>query len=304
VSEELERRNQRISFFSSLGIHVGLLLLFVFVMGWKAPDPPLSEYGSGVELNLGIEAEGGGDVQQETAIPAGPQTPENTEQPAAKTSEEPKDASTTPPVEAKEDVSSKTLTTTDESPVEVKDVKESKKEAKKTEPAKEKVEVSKDKPEHNVKIAKSDGVVAPKPVDASKKGGGGVSQGDDKGKTGDKGSPEGSLDPNGQYTGKPGTGGNGGGGNNGFALQMAGWNWDAQPQAPRLPDNDNGRIVFEIEVDSDGEIIRITTLERGLSPEAERICRQEIQKRSLVKTSDGKAPSSSKGRITFVLKTR
>jgi hypothetical protein len=130
-----------------------------------------------------------------------------------------------------------------------------------------------------------------------------ASQGDDKNKAGDKGSKEGSLDPNGQYTGLPGTG-NGGGGGNGFALNMSGWSWDAQPQAPKLPDNENGKIVFEITVDSDGEIISIETLQRGLSPEAERICKEEIQKRSLVRTSSGAAPEHSKGRITFVLHTQ
>ena len=85
---------------------------------------------------------------------------------------------------------------------------------------------------------------------------------------------------------------------------MAGWHWDAEPQAPKLPDNDNGRVVFEITVDANGDIERIDTKELSLSPEAERLCKEEIQKRSLVRNSGGTAPERSKGTITFILRTQ
>ncbi|MFZ5999149.1 MAG: hypothetical protein ACOYW3_01465, partial [Bacteroidota bacterium] len=71
-----------------------------------------------------------------------------------------------------------------------------------------------------------------------------------------------------------------------------------------LPDNEDGRIVFEIECDSEGDIIGITTVERGLSLQAEQILKEEIRKNSLVRTSAGQAPARSKGRVVFVLKTR
>ena len=184
-----------------------------------------------------------------------------------------------------------------ESPVVVKEVKkeakvvEKPKEDKKVEP---KTEVTETKKETKKEASSSDAKKAT--TDASKTGVQG-NQGDDKGKVGDKGSPEGSLDAKALY-------GKQGGGGGGFALQMAGWNWDEQPNAPKLPDNENGRVVFEIEVDENGEITSIKTVERSLSPEAEKICRQEIEKRSLVRTSAGITPERSKGRVAFVLRTQ
>jgi protein TonB len=290
MSEQEEKKNQWVAILTSVGFHAAILLLFLFVMGWTPPDPPLSELGSGVELNFGLDQEGSGDVQPEISEGV------NEKKPDAKSEEEQKKE--TPdvvkdevkPNESKQE-DEKLTSQDDESPVVVKD---SKKEIKRPDPVT--VKTPEIKPKAKDKPVKDEG--------ASFKYPSGSSQGDDKNKAGDKGSKEGSLDPNGQYTGRPGTGGNGGGGGNGFALNMSGWNWDAQPQAPKLPDNENGKIVFEITVDSDGEIINIETLQRGLSPEAERICKEEIQKRSMVRTSSSAAPDRSKGRITFVLHTQ
>jgi hypothetical protein len=119
-------------------------------------------------------------------------------------------------------------------------------------------------------------------------------EGDDKGKTGDKGSPEGTPDKN-AYFGKAG------GGGGGFGLDMSGWDWDQIPQAPTVPDDLGGKVVFEIVVDSEGEILRIDVLESTLSAEAVRLCKQEIQKRSLVRKSGGIIPETSKGKVVFNL---
>ena len=62
-----------------------------------------------------------------------------------------------------------------------------------------------------------------------------------------------------------------------------------------------GKIVFEIEVDENGEITSIKTIENQLSPSAERLCRQEIERLSFVKTSAGQTPERTKGRVTFNL---
>jgi len=61
MSEREEKKNQRVGLLTSVGIHFAMLALFLFVMGWTAPDPPLSEYGSGVELNFGLDDQGGGE---------------------------------------------------------------------------------------------------------------------------------------------------------------------------------------------------------------------------------------------------
>ena len=304
MSEREERKNQRIGLLTSVGIHFTMLVLFLFAMGWSAPNPPLSEYGSGVELNFGSDSEGSGAIQPVTAVGENETSPREAK-------DEEKQTKPEEPQKEKEQIKSEDtkvesdLTSKEESPVEV---KETKKEIKKTEPVKEKVTDGKDKvakkEKEQDKVVK-DVYVKKTTDDGGKPKAGAPSQGDDKNKTGDKGSPEGSLDPNGQYTGKPGIGGNGGGGGNGFGLQMTGWDWDTPPQAPKLPDNENGRIVFEITVDANGDIERIDTKERSLSPEAERLCKEEIQKRSLSpRSSAGAAPERSKGTITFILRTR
>ena len=111
--------------------------------------------------------------------------------------------------------------------------------------------------------------------------------------------PEGKLDAKALY-GQQG----GGGGGDGFGLSMSGWAWADNPQVPELPDNEDGRIEFEIECDENGDIIGIQTIQRGLSPRAEQLLKEEIRKNSLVRTSAGKAPERSKGRVVFILKTK
>ncbi|MFO0265769.1 MAG: hypothetical protein ACK51D_02365, partial [Cyclobacteriaceae bacterium] len=127
-----------------------------------------------------------------------------------------------------------------------------------------------------------------------------TNQGNDTEKKGDKGKPEGVLDPNAQYTGKPG----GGGGGDGMSLNMGGWAWADNPKIPELPDNADGRIVFEIECDENGDITGIVTKERGLSLQAEKLLKDEIMRNSLVRTASGRAPEKSKGTVVFVLKTK
>lgn len=305
MSEREERKNQRIGLLTSVGIHFTMLVLFLFAMGWSAPNPPLSEYGSGVELNFGLDSEGDGTTQPVTPAGENVTTPREAKESEKQTKQE-------EPQKEKEQVKTEDakvehdLTSQEESPIEV---KETKKEIKKAEPNTEKPsdgkEKSTKKEKEEERIVK-DAYVKKAAEDGTKNKAGAQSQGDDKNKVGDKGSPEGSLDPNGQYTGKPGIGGNGGGGGNGFGLQMSGWTWADPPQAPKLPDNENGKIVFDIVVDADGAIIGITTSEHSLSPEAVNLCKQLIQKMSLVRTPGAVStvPERSTGKITFILRTQ
>ena len=114
-------------------------------------------------------------------------------------------------------------------------------------------------------------------------------------KTGDKGNPAGTLDSKALY-GKPG------GGAGGSSLDMAGWNWDDKPN-PNVPNNEAGRLVFEIKVDANGDIISIKTLERGVSLEAEQICRRSVEKLTFTKTGSN-VPEISTGKITFVVRAK
>ena len=168
--EEKETKRKRIAFVTSVGIHGIILLLFLFSMAWRAPNPPLPEFG--IELNFGDSETGSGDIQ--------PETPTASEQQPVE--EDPIVQEETQPEESKPEV----VPSTQESAV--------------TEPKEEKPETSKPeekKEEVKPKTPPAESVYQPK------------SQGDDKDKTGDKGKPQGVPDPNAAYTGKPGGGADG-----------------------------------------------------------------------------------------------
>jgi outer membrane biosynthesis protein TonB len=283
-----DKKNRIVALAISLGIHLGILVLFMFLISWKAPNPPLSALG-GIELNFGLDDVGSEEIQP--TEPVGSETPNE-----AVVTDENK------PIEQQQESidpnkPTETLTSsTDDNNVEVKETKPKKDEIV---PAKTEVKVIDKKPNELIPASEKTNATAV----STKKGKAG-NQGDDLNKVGDKGSAQGTLDAKALY-GNPGTGGQGGAGaGKGFALKMSGWDWDEQPKAPKLNDNENGRVVFEIEVDEDGEITSIKTLERSLSPEAEKICKQEVLKRSLVKTYQGTAPERSKGTVAFVLRTQ
>ncbi len=274
-----EQRNRNIGLITSLGIHAALLLLFLFIMAWRAPNPPLPEFG--IELNFGLDDQGSGDIQPETP-PASEQTDEQTEEVEA-----------APEVTEQQAPQQETIVSEQESVVAVKEEKPKEEVVKPKETEKPKEEVKKEEPKKSEETKTSAATETKANTESTQ------SQGDDKNKTGDKGNPEGSLDAKALY-GKQG----GGGGGDGLSLQMSGWAWADNPKIPGLPDNEDGRIVFEIECDSEGEIIGITTIERGLSPRAEQLLKEEIRKNSLIRTSGGQTPERSKGKVVFVLKTK
>lgn len=296
MTTQQEQKNKRIAMMISIGFHAVLLIAFLLLMAWRAPNPPFDRTVIGVELNFGLDQQGGGEVQPEKAPGTEEDTPDPQEEQAQETPQEQS------PTEAEPEKTEEPIVSKQESPVVV---KEEKKEPTK-EPVKEnktetkpkvtpKDEVKKEEPKEVVKTEYKPTETKP----TEKKGDGGTSHGDDPGKVGDKGNPEGKLDSKALY-GQQG----GGGGGNGFGLSMAGWAWADDPKIPELPDNQDGRIEFEIECDEDGEIVGITTLHRGLSARAEQLLKDEIRRNSLMKTSSGQAPSRSKGRVVFILKTK
>lgn len=277
--DQREKKNNRIALITSVGVHAALFLIFMFAVAWRAPDPPLPEYG--IQLNFGLDMQGSGEVQPET--PVGDEQQDQEDQTEAKLQDEVIQDEAKPseskPVEQQ-------VTTTQESPLTVK-----KEEKKDPEKPKEKVQ---EKPQEKV-TPKEEVKTAYKPAEKTEgKTGQLGNQGDDKGKTGDKGDPKGSLDAKSLY-------GKQGGGSGGSSLDLAGWQWDEIPK-PNVPNNDSGRVVFEIKVDADGEIISIKTLERSVSLESENICRKEIEKLTFTKTGSN-VPAISTGKITFVVRS-
>ena len=283
----------------SFGIHGLLLVLFIFLLAWRAPDPPLPEYG--IELNFGLDNVGTGDVQKE--IPANDNDSEEeakpdepTEQPEV---EEVMEQSVEEVTETIEEVVEEVVPEPEAvvtQPIESPDVvKEEEKPAPEKEPVKEPEEVKESTPEPLKYPDKN-------PTD----GGGGKdgdsnspessNHGDNTDATGDKGDPEGTIDSRALY----GTSGGGGG----SSLSMTGWVWDAKPR-PNDQSDENGRIVFEIKIDEDGEIIYVKTIEKTVSPAVERVYRQEVEKLTFSPTSGNTVPApTSTGRITFIIKSK
>lgn len=280
-----ERKNRAVGIWTSIGVHVVTLAILFFVVAWRAPDPPLPEYG--IELNFGLDDQGSGDVQPEQEVgdlgeTANTEKAQETEPQETETSPEKSDEAATekavePPVSKAE------------SPVTVKETDKPAVTAKET----VKPETTYQKKETATKPTSE----AAATTDASKKGDA-ASHGDDKNKTGDKGSEEGKVDAKALY-GTPG----GGGGGDGLNFSMSGWDWADKPEIPQLPDNADGRVVFEIECDENGDITGIKTLERTLSPKAEQLLKEMIRKNSLVRTPGSKTAPSSKGIVAFTLRT-
>lgn len=271
-----ERKNKRIAGISTIGIHVLLLVFLFFAVGWRAPNPPYPSYG--IELNFGLDDEGSGDIQPETPVGSVPE--EKTEQTLHEPQQEEKQTAT----ESKPVVDEQ-LTAKDETAVPIKDVK-------KDEPVKKSSEKTAEKT--TSESAKPGAVYKPN-ADSKTDGKTGQpgSHGDDVNKTGDKGSPQGTLDAKALY-GKPG------GGGGGSSLNLDGWYWDEVPNVKAPSSESSGRVVFEIKVNAEGEIISIKTLERSLSLEMENSCRREIEKLTFSKTGIN-VPSISTGKITFVV---
>ncbi|HNP17668.1 MAG TPA: hypothetical protein PKL31_04465 [Fulvivirga sp.] len=288
-----EKKHKRTAALVSILVHGLLLFLFLFMIAWKEPNPPLPEYG--IQLNFGLDNVGSGDVQPETAAnesesieEAAPeelptenvQTPTEIESEAVEESAEPVVEETTSNTAESPDVVAKEVKKEEVKPI----VKETPKEVKKETP----------KPVEKKEEAKAEEGAKGKEGESSTQQA--ANQGDNTNKVGDKGDEKGTLDARALY-GKPGGGG-------GSALELTGWMWDFKPK-PNDTSNENGRIVFEIKIDDQGEILSVRTLERSVSPAIEKIYRAEVEKLTFSKTSDNSivAPVST-GKITFVIKSK
>jgi hypothetical protein len=243
---EGERKNERTGAIVSVAVHGAAVLAMILIAGWKAPNPPLPEYG--IELNFGLADAGTGGVQPE-------EVPDATEPSQEQVSSEPKEqAEETPDREESAEPVTEAVVSKVESPVVTKDEKK--------EPAKP-VEA----PREPVKEEKPVLAEYKKPSESTD---------NSHGKTASRG---------------------------GASFELTGWTWDYIPK-PDIKSGENGKIVFLIEVDDRGEILKVTTEERSVSPDVEKALLAEVRKLTFSRISDGAVPEVSKGRITFVLRSR
>lgn len=281
----------------SIGAHALLLLLFVFLLAWRAPDPPLPEYG--IEINFGVSEVGSGDVQPETP-PVESQSEEEPAPEEAAAEEVPAEEMpveeiipeepVTEPVTEPAEVTPEPVKTQQESPEVVKEKPEPEKkpaeqpkEQPKKEPVKQPVQ---EQPETETQTgAKGEGQSQDPPA---------ASQGDDTDKTGDKGDEQGELDARALY-GKPG------GGQGGASLSIVGWTWDEEPRK-KDSSNENGTVTFEFMIDEDGYVIFTKTLKSSVSPSVARFYEDQLKQVTFSRTGTGAVkPGNTKGTVTFTI---
>lgn len=292
IQSRKEKKNKQMGAIVSVGAHVIAILLFLFMIAWRAPDPPMPEIG--IELNFGLDEAGTGEIQpepntqaaesesEEEAAPDGlEETPEEVVEEVTESVDDPTESDETPTEEVATPVNN-----TQDSP----DVVEEQPEPIIKEETKE--EVKKE-------------VETPKMVYPGKTSGAGgkdgdsneakdVNQGNDDNKIGDKGSLDGTADSK-NFNGEAGGGG-------GSELNMEGWGWDTKPD-PKEKTSESGTIVFKILVNDRGEIRITETSVSTVSPALLRIYRDEVLKHTLVRTSGSSSRSGSyTGTITFKIK--
>ncbi len=292
---EQEKKDKKVGAIVSGTIHALILALFIILVAWREPNPPLPEYG--IELNLGFDDAGSGDTRSEEQP-----TTESTEDEPPSAEEEAQEVEQEvveeePPVETTETETETKAEEVVETQVEKNEVTT---EEKKTE---EKEEVIEEDPPKEEK--KEDPKPKPKPkVDSRALMGGkktdnktndsSKSEGTDPKKTGNEGDPDGDVDQRGLMKG---------GGDGGPVLELTGWTWRTRPN-PNDESQETGKIVFRIRIDDRGQVLRVILEESTVSAALVRVYQKEVEKVSFKPLGSNSRPAPfSEGKITFVIKT-
>ena len=286
---EREKKHKMIGAGVSAGIHLLVLLAFLFIMAWKAPNPPAPE--TGIELNFGTDLAGSGQEQPQTPSPqpkpdaqqvAESQQAQSQPEPVREPVVTPDVAKPTPTERAVEDVVSQP----EPSPV-------TKQEVAKPKPQPQQQPKAEEKPKETVKPALFPGEKDRESSSTAQKA---SSQGDQANKTGDQGDEKGKVDGRSLY-GKPG------GGNNGPQLNLSGWRFDHLP-SEKDNSNEDGRVVIEFTVDADGYVTQSKIKESSVSLEVAQFYKRQVEKSSFERTAAGIVPASTTGTVTYIIKSR
>ncbi|RNI30714.1 hypothetical protein [Rufibacter latericius] len=277
--------------------HVLLFAVFYFII-FKTPNPPLGG-GEGIVLNYGLDAEGFGDIQTLASANASTNT-EDSKPARQQEQQQPTPPVPTPQQPAAEAPQEKVITTEDEGPVSIpvkevaKPVPTPAREIAKAEPAKPAPVVEKPKALYPGKST-TDGANGRNGTSNNPTGN---NNGDRPGKVGDQGDPNGSLDSRALYgTPGKGTGGSGGGG-----LNMPGWRYDVAPK-PDPFDNETGVVKFQIKIDGNGDLVSVKVIESNVSPKVVNWYKEQVQRTSFSRTSNGNSANGATGTITFIIRS-
>ena len=320
--EKEESENKRIAGLYTIITNTIIFLILFFVKAWDfhTITPPID---AGIELNYGTDSKGTGNIQtynkasdlkNSNESKASLEPTKTKEKVVAKVEK----IKTQPLVAEKKVVKSKDAeapvrTSEKESPVKVEPKKVEVKPSSKIEPKGTPTEST--KPVIKPSIPTPEPQVQPKanPSGLFTKGNkttggngtrdgkdpnpGGNNNGDGKGEVGDQGDPKGSVKAEGLY----GKGGKGGG--TGASISINGWTWRSKPNVNDDSD-DTGKIVFQVKVDENGNILSVRTIESSVSPSVLDKYKRAVQSLDLKPSADGDAPSVSTGTITFILRAK
>ncbi len=286
-----EQQSKKIGLIATITIHVALLLLFIFVVATSPTEPPKLEFG--VAVNFGTSDEGFGEQQ-------------NYNSPSTNLSNATQKASIKEDIEKTQFVENKVITNSEpEKIAKTDDLTSDDKDspAITKEPIKDtKEEVLSEKPKL---------VTTPQPVnsttvlekptnigreDGNSKNGGGNNNGNKVGTVGDMGNPNGDIHAD-ALLGNGGTGG-------GASLDMSGWVWDEKPVV-NDKSAETGKIIFEIKIDDDGEVISVKNIYSTVSRSVANLYEKGVYDLTFSPTSDtGIKANVTTGKIVFIIKSR
>lgn len=308
MNDQQEKEKKIKAGLTTFGVNALILLIMIFAAAWQTPGSGPGDY-PGIEVNLGYDEQGSGEI--EPATPIGTEEAPSDENPPAEPLEEEIQPEVPESVPAVEETKPTAVEETFTDPNSDVAIKEEKKEKPVEKPVEKKPVVIPDKPVEKpiekkpVEKPKVDnravyqGKTDSNPATAGKgdgKQGTAGNQGDDVGKEGNKGVPGGTEGKN-IYKGTPG------GGDGGTNLQLEGWDWPKIAE-PNTPPNETGRIVFQIEVNENGELIGYRKESGSLTAAAERACVEVIQNLTFTRKAGSKVPEISKGKLTFVIRAQ
>lgn len=303
--------NNRKAIIITIILNVLLLIGFYFIMVWKQPVPPMSQFG--LELNLGFSDVGADARQTETPPSTSQETTSEAAspgEPAPQPSENavpvsPPKANPAPAQPQKSQPKIEAVTKTP-SPVKAEEKPVEKKESPKESSTNAEVPVKSppEKEPQPEKVEKPQPTVDPRAIFGAggttgnaNRPAAGSSQGSSS-QPGDEGKPNGTID--GRSILQSGKGNTGDGA--GYNLDLAGWDFDSRPNIQDRLSNRNGRIVFKITVNDSGRIVQAIPLEYNVSNEVLTYYRTVVNGLSFKRQSGSSTAEYSTGRITFIIR--
>ncbi|MFY0650652.1 MAG: hypothetical protein JXQ96_01400 [Cyclobacteriaceae bacterium] len=291
-SEE-EIKNKRIGMISTIGFHAALLLLFIFLLAWTEPDPPIPQYG--IELSF-VQSNSTGKVESQ-----------QNEQNDANEQEESQETENDTEPEPQEEVVEEVTNETEESEsTESEDVEEPVEEVVEETPTEELETVATEdvnSPDIVEEQEETEPVEKVETEESTKQtANSGENENSESAKEEEK-KPQ--IDSRAIYTASKGESTKSANSSSGGAsLDLSGWIWDNEPKV-KDESNETGTIVFKIAVDGDGEIIQVVRLTGNLSLAIMKAYENAVQELTFSKTDHGgQIAPRSEGTITFKIQAK